>query len=70
MISKNCGYITNNTKKVQKGKNQKVVAQKEQKEEEKMKGTFFSLLIKPATMRQEKQKLQFFASSSSIVGQS
>lgn len=24
---------------------------------------FFSLLIKPATMRQEKQKLQFFATS-------
>lgn len=69
MMSKNCGYITNNTKKVQKEKTEGggLEGRKRGRENER---DLFSSLINPATMQQEKQKLQFFATSSSIVGQS
>lgn len=70
MVSKNCGYITNNTKKIQKEKTEGVGLGETKRERENERDLFFPSLIKPAAMRQEKQKPQFFATSRSIVAES
>lgn len=70
MMSKNSGYITNNTKQVQKEKTEGGGLEGRKRGRDKERDFYFSSLIKPATMKQEKQKLQFFAASGSIVGQS
>lgn len=69
MVSKICGYITNNTKKVQKEKTEGVGldGRKRGRENER---NLFSLTHQACSNEAGKQKPQFFATSRSIVADS